>query len=94
MTRSGAWLLLPFPVLSLGYLFAVRAGTLEPRYAPLIVLAALPAAALVTGVLGLRAAAAGEGGWQIGVVVLAVVELVWAVLALAMVGFAIAWRSG
>jgi len=94
MTRLGAWLLLPFPVLSVGYLFAIRTGTLEPRCAPLIVLAALPAAALVGGVLGLRAAPAGAGGWQVGVIAVAALELLWAVLALAMVGFAIAWRSG
>src|SRR5262245_14234525 len=93
-TRWQIVLLLACPVLSVGYLLAIRAGKLEPRYGPVIVLATLPAAVLVGSLVGLRTAPPGEGASHAGMLALAVLELAWTVIALAMVGFAIAWRSG
>lgn len=79
--RWPAALLAAFPPLALLYVLAVRARVLPARVAPLVVLAALP----------LAAAAARPRGTLL---VLAVLELVGAAVALAVVGFALAWRSG
>jgi hypothetical protein len=81
------------PPLSLLYLLAIRTGRLEPAIAPVIALALLPLASAVIGALALRAPSRARGR-HVGVLLLAVVELAWAALAAAMVGFAIAWRSG
>jgi hypothetical protein len=78
-------LLAPQPLLSLAYLVALRAERLPPSFAPILVLSALPLAAVVLGV---------ARRWPAALIVVAVVELAWAVLAEAMVGFAIAWQSG
>jgi hypothetical protein len=90
-----ALLLVPEPVLSLAYLVAIRAERLHPSFVPIIVLAAFPLASAVVGARRLRASGAGVTR-RLGIVLLAVaaLELVWAVVAAMMVGFAIAWRSG
>jgi hypothetical protein len=97
MPRRSRWpaiLLLPAPPLSLAYLLAVRAERLSPAFAPVVALAAFPLAAAALGMLALRASPAGERGGPLAVVGVALAELLWAVLAAAMVGFARAWRSG
>jgi hypothetical protein len=70
----------------------VRWERLAPSFTPLTLLATLPLAALVLGVVGLRQgrARAAHGA----LVAVAVLELLWAVFASAMIGFAIAARSG
>ena len=96
MTRPLAWqalLLVPQPLLSLGYLAAIRAERLRPSLAPLLALAVLPLASAALGIRGRRAGAAPRG-WHAALVGVALLELAWTVVAAAMVGFAIAWRSG
>lgn len=97
MERPLAWqagLLVPLPFLSVAYLLAIRAERLTPTFVPLLVLAALPVAAAVVGARGLRIASPAARRWHWALLAIAGVELLWAVLAQAMVGFAIAWRSG
>jgi len=79
--RWPAALLAAFPPLAVLYLLAVRARLLPARVVPLVVLAALPLAAVVA-----RPRAA--------LLAVAVLELVGAAVALAVVGLAVAWRSG
>ena len=71
------------------YLVAVRAGRVPARFAPLVILTALPVAAVALGVRG-----TGSRRTSPALLALAALELVWAALALAVVGFAQAWRSG
>ncbi len=89
------WLLLATqPPLSLAYLLTVRQHWLPPRFSVAVVLAALP---VVAGALAVCAAVAKSGGKRapvVAAVVVALVELVWAVLVAAMVGFALALQSG
>jgi hypothetical protein len=85
-------LVLPYPPLSLLYLLAVRWERVEPSFTPLVLLAALPLAAVVLGIRGLLGGR--ERGWHAALLAVAVVELLWAVMASAMIGFAIAARSG
>ena len=93
--RLQAALLLPAPVLSVVYLLAVRAATVPPHFAPLVALGALPAVAAVSNALALwRTSPPRHGGWRAGMLAVAVAELAWILVALAMIGFAIAWRSG
>ena len=97
MTTPLAWqaaLLLPQPPLSLLYLLALRTERLRPSFVPLALLAAAPLASAVVGAAALRSPAAGSRGWHAALLVGAGVELAWTLLAEAMVGFAIAWRSG
>ena len=90
-----ALLLVPEPVLSLVYLVAIRAERLSPRFAPIVLLAAFPVASAVVGARCLRTAGPGAPRrWGIALLAVAGLELVWALVATMMVGFAIAWRSG
>jgi hypothetical protein len=76
-------------VLSLGYLLALRAGAVAPSFVPLLVLAAFPVAAALVS-----ARDRAVSGSRRTVLAVAVVELLWTVLGQAIVGFAIASRSG
>ena len=58
------------------------------------VLAVLPVASAALGIRGRRAGDGSGRGWRAALVGVAVLELAWTVVAAAMVGFAIAWRSG
>ena len=93
LVRWQIGLLLPFPPLSLLYLLAVRAERLAPGFGVLLGLMLLPLASLVVGVFAVRGRRAGLRT-QVVLLAIAVAELVWAVLALAMAGFAVAWHSG
>ncbi len=89
-----AALLLPHPVLTLLYLLAVRAQRLEPSFAPVAVLATLPVLSAMVGISHLRGtSAAGSRGGQITLLALAALEIAFSVLAAAVVGFAIGFRS-
>lgn len=94
--RSTLWqvlLLLPHPPLSLLYLTAVREERIAPSFTPLLVLGAFPVfAALASTVRFARSRRLDRV--QLALAGLAAIEVGWAVLALAMAGFTIAWRSG
>jgi hypothetical protein len=95
--RDGAkrWqvgLLLLHPPLSAAYLLALRAGWLAPSFFPPLFAAAAPLASAVLGTV--RLARGGERGRAILLLATALFEVVWAVVVLAIVGFAIAWRMG
>ncbi|MBM4269304.1 MAG: hypothetical protein FJ144_22310 [Deltaproteobacteria bacterium] len=79
-------LLVPGPPLTLLYLLLIRAEQAEPSFAPAVVLGLAPLASLAVG-LRVRP-------WRKGLFVLALLELAWSVLTAALVGFAIAARSG
>ena len=82
-----AWqtvLLLLQPPLTLAYLLAVRGGWVAPSYTPVVILALLPLAVLMLA----------RGAGRRWLVVAAVLELGWALLAAMSIGFAIAWRLG
>jgi len=85
--------LLPFPPLSLLYLVAVRAERLTPRFAPIVVLGVVPITAAVLGLVALRERSDGVRR-QVMLLIIAVAEILWALCTLAMVGFAVARRSG
>jgi hypothetical protein len=84
----------PQPALSLLYLLAIRERRLAPSFVPLLVLALLPVASVAVGLLARGPSRPAERRWRIALLTVAVLEVVWTVLAQAMVGFAIAWRSG
>ena len=94
--RAALWqvllLLLPQPLLTLAYLRAVRADLLPPSFAPVVALGLLPLAALVLTATGWPAAA--SRGWRLVLIAVGALELAWAMLAAAIVGFAIGWHSG
>lgn len=77
------------PVLSALLLGALRLEWLRPRFAPAALLAVFPLAALVLAVMAKRR---GER-WGLWVIIVALVELLWNVVLLAIVGFGIAWRT-
>jgi hypothetical protein len=89
-----ATLLAPEPTLSLVYLLGIRAGRVKPAFGPMIALGLLPVASIVFGVVGLRRPESGNWSWHVGLLVVGALEIVWAVIASSIVGFAIAWRSG
>ena len=92
MTEPRVWqtaLLALQPLLTLAYLFAVRAERLPASFVPLTVLAALPVGALVVEI-----ARRHTRRWRLIVVAAAFLELLWTVVAQVFVGFAIALRSG
>ena len=96
MANALAWqlgLLVPQPPLAGLYLLGVRTGRVEPWFAPMIVLAALPLASLVVGGLGLRR---GDGRWRwhVALIAIGVVEGLWAFISTAAIGLAIGLRSG
>jgi hypothetical protein len=72
----------------------VRAEHLRPSFAPIIGLAALPLASALVGVAGLRRGRPAPRGWHAALLAAAVLELAWAVVAAAVIGWAIAWQSG
>jgi len=86
-------LLLPFPPVSLLYLLAVRADRVTPALGPMAVLAALPLAALVLGLFALGRRPRGAQR-QFMLLAAALAEILWALCAVAMMGFAVARRSG
>ena len=86
-------LLLPFPPVSLLYLLAVRAERVRPGLGPMAILAALPLVALVLGLLALRGRTRGVQR-QVTLLAAALAEILWALCALAMMGFAVAGHSG
>jgi hypothetical protein len=67
----------------MAYLLAIRAGVLRPTFVPVAVLALFPIAALLV-----------PRGRRSGTAIIAVLELLATALVAAMVGVAIAWRSG
>jgi len=85
-------LLLPFPPLSVSYLLAVRAERVSPGVAPVAVLSVLPLAAAVVGLVALRRRS--HRPRDVVLLVAALAEILWALCALAMVGFAVARHSG
>ena len=89
--RRLAWLLVPAPVASLAYLFAIRTHLLAPRFAPVVIVGLLPAAVLA-------ASLAGWGGLgpraRVTLGAVAVLEIAWCVVAAAAVGLAIGLASG
>ncbi|GIW45412.1 MAG: hypothetical protein KatS3mg077_2694 [Candidatus Binatia bacterium] len=89
------WMLLVFqPGISLAYLWSVRQHWLPPTFFAPMALAVLPLVAASLTLLLLRSAPAGKRGHFVVALLLAAVELGWCVLVAAMVGFAIALRSG
>jgi hypothetical protein len=96
MSRPLRWqvgLLLLFPPLSLLYLWGVQVQRVRPGFGPVLGLAALPLAASVLGLVALRRTREGVRR-QVILLAAALAEILWALCALAMVGFAIAGRSG
>jgi hypothetical protein len=92
-----AWqlgLLVPQPPLAGLYLLGIRAGRVEPRFAAVLLLAALPLTSLVVGGLALRRAGSTRWRWHAALIVVGVVEGLWAFLSTAAVGIAIGLRSG
>jgi hypothetical protein len=87
-------LLVPQPPLSLLYLLAVRDGRVAPSFVPLLLLALLPVASAMVGVLTRGPSRPGDRRWRAALIAVAVLELAWTAVSEAMVGFAIAWRSG
>ena len=97
MARAIVWqlvLLLPHPILTTLYLLAVRAGSVQPSFIPVVALVLLPLLATFVGTAQLRRpeAPASRGG-QIVLLAVAAVEVSFSVLAAAIVGFAIGLRS-
>lgn len=96
LARDRLWqivLLLPQPPLTLLYLVLVRGERLRPSFVPVVVLTLLPLGSLLLAVPR-RGAATATRTAAIAVVVLAVLELAWGAASAALVGFAIAARSG
>jgi hypothetical protein len=85
-------LLLPHPPFTAVYVAALRSGWLEPSFLPPLIAAAAPVA---SGVLtAVRLARGGARRRSVLLLALAVIETVWALAVLAIVGFAIAGRAG
>jgi hypothetical protein len=91
--RTTSLLLIPQPPLSLLYLWAVRERLVSPAFTPLMLLAVLPLLALVACVFQSQHEDSGRAR-RVTILAIAVAELSWAVLSLAIVGFAKAWRIG
>ena len=84
-----AWqvaLLLPGPPLTLLYLLLIRAEHLRPSFGPVVVLGLAPLASIAVGV--------SVRPLRTSLLVLAFVEILGAILAAALVGFAVAAQSG
>lgn len=97
MSRPIVWqvaLLILQPVFSVAYLAAVRADFTAPSFLPLLAVAVLPLGAVVPGAVMFSRLDPPRRRLQVWLFGLAALEVVWAVLSLAIVGFAIAWRSG
>ncbi len=89
-----AWrlaLLLPHPPLSLLYLLAIRTGRLPAVVAVAVALAVLPLLSLLLGLRG-RTEDPTHGHGSRWLTVLAVAELLWALLCIAIVNVAQVWR--
>jgi hypothetical protein len=87
-------LLLPQPPLSILYLLLIRAERVPPRFAPVVVLAVLPLASLVVGIRRWVRSHPPRGRRELALLAVSLLELAWAVLSAAVVGFAIALQSG
>lgn len=95
--RPSAWqvaLLVPAPVLSLLYLFGIRTGRLTPSFLPVWLLGVPPVVAGGGAALDLLRRTTATRGGSVAVLAAAGIEVGWLVLCGAIVGFAIAWRSG
>ena len=93
--RGGAWpvlLLLPHPPFSAVYVLAVRAGWLEPSFAAPLIAGIAPLGAAVLSAL--RLARGADRRRDAVLLALALIEIVWAVTFLAIVGFAVGLRGG
>lgn len=86
-------LLLPQPPLSLAYLMAIRARQIEPSFLPPLVLALAPLVAAVASTTMLLRDRGAPRARLLFVLIAGAAELLWAAITLAVVGFAIAWRS-
>lgn len=84
-------LLLIHPPISLLYLFAMHSGGLEPRLVPMMLLGLFPVMALLLDVV-YRIKGTPQRPRDLLVTTLTLVEIVWAILCVAMVNFAIVWR--
>jgi hypothetical protein len=92
--RRRAWrlaLLLPHPPLSLLYLLAIRTDRLPPVVSVAVALAALPLLSLLLGLRGRTEDPRERSGSPV-LAALAVVELLWALLCIAIVNVAVVWR--
>ena len=90
-----AWrlaLLLPHPPLSLLYLLAIRTGRLRPIVAVAVGLAILPLLSLLLGFRHGTGDASEQRRGDFLVTALAVVEILWALVCIAIVNIAVAWR--
>jgi hypothetical protein len=97
LSRPLGWqlaLVLAQPPLSVLYLWLVRRETIRPSFVPLAVLALVPLASAAIGLGAWRTARPPTRSRHAWLIAVAVLELAWTALAEAMVGFAIAWRSG
>ncbi|GIW42617.1 MAG: hypothetical protein KatS3mg076_3194 [Candidatus Binatia bacterium] len=92
--RAQAVLLSVHPVISVGYLLSIRRELLPPSFVPALLLAVLPVLSILLGTSRYRTLDLEGRRTQWILFVLAAAELLWAVVALAMVGFAVALRSG
>jgi hypothetical protein len=91
--RTLRLLLIPQPLLALAYLAGIRTDVVAPSFVPVILFAAFPLVAVIAAVVSLRNRnAARRSNWS--VLALGVMELVFAVMTCAIVGFAIGLRSG
>ncbi len=86
-------LLVPAPIVSLLYLLGVRAGRLAPSFLLVWTLGLLPVVAGSGAALDLLRHTSARGG-AITALAIAGAEVGWLVLCGAIVGFAVAWRSG
>ena len=91
--RTLRLLLIPQPPLALAYLAGIRTEVVAPSFVPVILFAAFPLVAVIGAVVKLwNRNAARRHNW--GVLAIGVMELVFAVMTCAIVGFAIGLRSG
>jgi hypothetical protein len=74
------------------YVLAIRADRLSPRFGPIVVLAALPLAALVLGLIAVRRRVRRRP--HVMLLTAAFAELLWALCTLAVLGFAVVRHSG
>jgi hypothetical protein len=87
-------LLVPQPISTVLYLFLIRAEVTEPSFVPVVGLGVLPLVSLGIGLARWRGTHPPRAATSVALAAIAALELAGAALAAAMVGFAIAWRSG
>jgi hypothetical protein len=87
-------LLVSHPLLTVLYLVALRAGHVDPSFAPVVAIGALPLVSAAIGAVNLGAMPAPRPrSGQILLLAVALLEVSLTVLAAAVVGFAIGLRS-